>query len=75
MVDGEDDDAVRRADGDGDDDRPDRPQDTHHPGPADHFWVGVLVVIVVILVLIGILSNVDMNNGGDPSQDWDTVWH
>ncbi|MFJ5073046.1 hypothetical protein ACIP8Z_00350 [Streptomyces sp. NPDC088553] len=73
MLDAEDDDAGQGAEGDGD--RQDRLPDPYRPGPEDHVWVAVLVVIVVVLVLVGIMSNMDVNNSGDPAQDWDTVWH
>lgn len=35
--------------------------------------MAVLVLIVVVLFLVGFLSNVDMDTG-TPTQDWNTVW-
>ncbi|MFC9588745.1 hypothetical protein ACFTUC_02860 [Streptomyces sp. NPDC056944] len=75
MLDADNDDAGRGRGAEGDGDQPDHPPGRHHPGPEDHFWVAVLVLIIVVLFLIGLLSNVDMNNTGPTGQDWETVWH
>ncbi|MFJ1706932.1 hypothetical protein [Kitasatospora sp. NPDC088346] len=72
VADGEDDTEGRGGEGGGD--RPDHPPGRHTPGPQDAFWVAVLGLIVVVLFLVGLLSNLDMNNG-PANQDWNTVWH
>lgn len=58
----------------GDGDPPDRPRGPDRPGPEDSFWVAVLVLIVVVLFLVGLLSNADMDTG-PANQDWNTGWH
>ncbi|MEV8099813.1 hypothetical protein [Kitasatospora sp. NPDC085879] len=67
----EDNDAEGRSD-EGDGDRPYRPSGPYRPGPEDRFWLILLVLIVVVLGLVGLLSN------GDPglaNQDGNTGWH
>ncbi|MQS18105.1 hypothetical protein F7Q99_39450 [Streptomyces kaniharaensis] len=64
-----DDDAGRPA-GD-DDEQRNRP---HQPGPEDRVMVALFGLIVLILILVGIFSNLDVDTGG-PTQDWNTVWH
>ncbi|MEU4101762.1 hypothetical protein [Streptomyces tanashiensis] len=72
MLDADNDDTGSSAEKDGD--QPDRTPGRHRPGPEDHIWVAALVLIVVVLFLIGLLSNLDMNNAGTTGQDWETVW-
>ncbi|MFD9123425.1 hypothetical protein [Kitasatospora sp. NPDC059571] len=56
-----DSDAEDRA-GDGGD-RPDGSPQPHRSGPADGFWVGVLVLIVVVLLLTVLVSRMDWSPG------------
>lgn len=52
--------------GEGGGDRPDSPSEPHRPGPADSFWVGVLVLILVVLLLAALVSHLDWSSG-DPA--------
>lgn len=54
--------------GEGAGDRPGGPPEPHRPGPADSFWVGVLVLIVVVLLLFVLVSQMDWSPG-DPTHN------
>ncbi|MDQ0585682.1 hypothetical protein QF030_007860 [Streptomyces rishiriensis] len=60
-------DAVDRA-GEGGGDRPDSSPDPHRPGPADSFWVGMLVLIAVVLLLTVLVAHMDWSPG-DPTNN------
>lgn len=54
--------------GEGDGDQPDSSPDPHIPGPADSFWVGMLVLIVVVLLLTVLVTHIDWSSG-DPTNN------
>ncbi|GAA5024501.1 hypothetical protein GCM10025734_83120 [Kitasatospora paranensis] len=55
-------DAEDRA-GEGGGDGLDSSSELHRPGPADRFWVGVLVLIVVVLLVAVLVSHLDWSPG------------
>lgn len=61
-----DSDAEDRA-GEGGDRLDSRPE-PDRPGPADSFWVGVFVLIVVVLLLAVLVSHMDWSSG-DPTHN------